>query len=52
MENHPSRDRDLEDVVDELEDDVTNERQAQNLPGNLSERGRTPGSGSNDEPPD
>ena len=52
MEPHPSRDQDLEDVVDELQDAVTNERQAQGLPGNAAEREQTPREGSDEEPPD
>lgn len=38
MESHPSRDEELKDVVDELQDGVIEERREQNVPGNVAER--------------
>jgi hypothetical protein len=52
MESNPGRDEKLEHVVDQLENDVTEERRAQGLPGNASEREQTPTEGSEEEPPD
>lgn len=52
MESHPSRDEELENVVDELQDGVTEERRERNVPGNVSERQQTPMAGSEQEPPD
>ena len=52
MQSNPSRDQELEDVVDRLEDGVTEERQAQGLPGNIAEREQTPAKEPEVEPPD
>ncbi|MCV7098277.1 hypothetical protein [Mycobacterium kubicae] len=55
MESHPSRDEELEDVVDSLESGVTEERRDQGVPGNVSEREQAPRLGSEaaeKEPPD
>lgn len=56
MEPQPSRglrrDQDLEDVVDELQENVTDERRDQQVPGNAAEREDAPVQGSKDEPPD
>jgi len=59
MEPQPSRglrrDQDLEDVVDELQRNVTDERRAQDVPGNATEREEAPVQGTAgelDEPPD
>ncbi|WP_155763958.1 hypothetical protein [Mycobacterium asiaticum] len=38
MDSLPSRDDDLEEVVDEMQNNVTEERREQNVPGNASER--------------
>ena len=55
-ENAPSsrqgRDDELENIVDELDQRVTDERAAQGLPGNARDRESTPTKGSQDEPPD
>ena len=47
-----SRDDELEDAVDELEQEVTEEREAQGVPGNASEREHKPPKGSEEEQPD
>jgi len=52
MESNPRRDEKLEDVVDQLEADITDERSAQGLPGNAAERAQAPVEGSEEEPPD
>ncbi len=56
MEPQPSRglrrDEDLEDVVDELQQNVTDERRDQQVPGNATEREEAPVQGSEQEPPD
>jgi hypothetical protein len=52
MESNPGRDQKLEDVVDQLENAVTEERRAQGLPGNASEREQTTAEGAKEEPPD
>ncbi len=56
MESQPARglrrDEDLEEVVDELERNVTDEREDQQVPGSAKERDETPLQGSADEPPD
>jgi len=52
MENQPSRDQELEDVVDELQDGVADERRAAGAPGNETERQQAPREGSDQEPPD
>ncbi len=56
MDPQPSRglrrDQDLEDVVDELQQNVTDERREQDAPGNATEREQAPVHGSEDEPPD
>ncbi|WP_418014224.1 hypothetical protein [Mycobacterium sp. 23] len=46
------RDQDLEEVVDELQQNVTDERREQDVPGNATEREEAPTLGSGDEPPD
>jgi hypothetical protein len=52
MDSHPSRDDDLQEVVDELQKNVTDERRENNVPGNASEREEAPVKGSEQEPPD
>lgn len=52
MESHPSRDDDLENVVDELQRSVTDERRDADVPGNEKEREQAPVKGSEQEPPD
>ena len=52
MDSHPSRDDDLEEVVDELQKNVIDERREENVPGNVTEREQTPVIGSEQEPPD
>lgn len=56
MELQPSRglrrDEDLEDVVDELQQNVVDERRDQQVPGNATEREDAPVRGPQDEPPD
>jgi hypothetical protein len=53
MDSHPSRDDDLEAVVDELQKNVTDERREENVPGNATEREQTPPKGGSEpEPPD
>lgn len=56
MEPEPGRglrrDEDLEDVVDELQQHVTDERRDQQVPGNATEREQARVQGSEDEPPD
>lgn len=56
MDPQPSRglrrDQDLEEVVDELQQNVTDERREQDVPGNATEREEAPTLGSGDEPPD
>lgn len=42
----------LEDIVDELDEKVANEREAQDVPGKPSEREQAAVRGSNEEPPD
>jgi hypothetical protein len=45
-----SRDEDLADIVDDLEEKVADERDAD--PGRPTDRAQTPPTGSADEPPD
>lgn len=53
VEPHPSRDEELENAVDELQEGVTEERGGQGVPGNASDRERMPPKKSeDDEPPD
>lgn len=52
MESHPSRDDDLENVVDELQKSVAEERKDDDVPGNAAEREEAPVKGSEQEPPD
>lgn len=58
MDPQPSsglrRDEDLEEVVDELQQRVTDERRDQDVPGNATEREESPvlGSEGSEEPPD
>lgn len=52
MESHPSRDDDLENVVDELQQNVIDERRDEQVPGNATERAQAPAKGSEQEPPD
>ena len=53
VEPHPSRDEELENAVDELQEGVTEERRGQGVPGNASDRERMPPKKSeDDEPPD
>jgi hypothetical protein len=48
----PTRDDQLEDIVDELQHDVTKERRAEGVAGNAGDRENAPTAGSEDEPPD
>jgi hypothetical protein len=56
MKPEPSRglrrDEDLENVVDELQQAVTDERRDQQVPGNATDREQARVQGSQDEPPD
>lgn len=56
MEPQPSRglrrDQDLEEVVDELGQNVADERRDRQVPGNAAEREEAPVQGSDVEPPD
>jgi hypothetical protein len=47
-----SRDEDLADMVDNLEEKIADEQEAQGEPGRPSDRAHTPPTGSTDEPPD
>jgi hypothetical protein len=51
-EPHRSRDEELADTVEKLENHITRERESQGLSGNAGERENTPKVGSPDEPPD
>jgi hypothetical protein len=42
----------LENIVDELDQKVANEREAEGVPGKPSDRAREAARGSKDEPPD
>jgi hypothetical protein len=46
----PDRDEELEQIVDELDDRVMGEREAEDVPGKPSEREKEPVEGSPDEP--
>jgi len=46
----PDRNQELEQLVDELDENVVNEREAEGGPGKPSERAREPKHGSRDEP--
>lgn len=53
----PERDQlshaeELESIVDELDEKVANEREAEGVPGKPSDRERAATRGSEDEPPD
>jgi hypothetical protein len=50
MDSHPSRDDDLKEVVDQLQQAVTDERRDENVPGNASEREQAPVKGSEQDP--
>jgi hypothetical protein len=52
MSEHPRPDRDeeLEQIVDDLDDRVMGEREAEDVPGKPSERENEPAEGSPDEP--
>ncbi|WP_172831589.1 hypothetical protein [Mycobacterium asiaticum] len=52
MDSHPDRDKDLADVVDNLQEAVTEERRDDDVPGNADEREQAPVEGSTHEPPD
>ena len=47
-----SRDESLENLVDDLQDNVAGEREAEGVPGKPSQDARTESSESGDEPPD
>lgn len=47
-----SRAQDLEDIVDQLDEKVAREREAEGVPGRRSEREHARTRGSEDEPPD
>ncbi|WP_172831900.1 hypothetical protein [Mycobacterium asiaticum] len=42
MDSLPSRDDDLEEVVDQMQKNVTDERREENVPGNATEREQAP----------
>lgn len=44
--------RELEDIVDQLEEKVADDREAEGVAGKPSDRERAPTRGSDDEPPD
>jgi hypothetical protein len=44
--------QELEDIVDQLEKKVADDREAEGVPGKPSDRERAPIRGSDDEPPD
>ena len=46
----PDRDQELEQIVDELDENVTGEREAKDVPGKPSEREQEPKEGSAEEP--
>jgi hypothetical protein len=46
----PSRDQKLEQIVDELDENVTEEREAEDVPGKPSERAQEQREGSSEEP--
>ena len=46
----PSRDQELEKIVDDLDENVIGEREANDVPGKPSERAQEPQEGSADEP--
>lgn len=48
----PSRDQELEKLVDDLDENVMGEREAKDVPGKPSERDKKPPQGSADEPTD
>lgn len=47
-----NRAQELERIVDELDEKVAGEREAEGVPGKPSERQHAPARGSKDEPPD
>ncbi|MEB4209859.1 hypothetical protein [Mycobacterium sp. 94-17] len=47
-----SRSQELEDIVDQLEEKVTEESEAEGVPGNRTERDQTVVRGTAQEPPD
>ncbi|MGE5695583.1 MAG: hypothetical protein ACM4D3_10205 [Candidatus Sericytochromatia bacterium] len=48
----PSRDQELEKIVDDLDENVMGEREAKDVPGKPSERAKEPREGSAEEPTD
>jgi hypothetical protein len=46
----PNRDQELENIVDTLDENVRDEREAQDVPGKPSEREKEPRKGSAGEP--
>ncbi|MDT5010672.1 MAG: hypothetical protein QOH57_2289 [Mycobacterium sp.] len=46
----PNRDEELENIVDELDQNVSQQREAEDVPGKPSEREQKPPQGSADEP--
>ncbi|MFZ0832121.1 MAG: hypothetical protein WAM92_03350 [Mycobacterium sp.] len=46
----PSRDQELEKIVDDLDENVMGEREAMDVPGKPSERAKEPREGSAEEP--
>ena len=48
----PSRDQELEKLVDDLDENVMGEREAKDVPGKPSERAQEPQRGSAEEPTD
>ena len=48
----PSRDQKLEKIVDELDEHVADEREAEGVPGKPSDREKAAVEGSENEPPD
>jgi hypothetical protein len=54
-QEQPSHDQQLEDIVDQLDEKVADEREAEGVPGKPSDRERTAvrgSEGSENEPPD
>jgi hypothetical protein len=49
-EPRPDRDEELEQIVDDLDDRVMGEREAEDVPGKPSERKNEPTQGSSEEP--
>jgi hypothetical protein len=48
----PNRDQELENIVDQLDENVAGEREAEGVPGKPSDREQATADGSEGEPPD